>query len=191
MSAEYNEEATIQSLIILYQMNMEKFREATAELTEENESLASENRRLIIEVEDARHQASSKELALKEAYARIQMLEEELRLQKQNPMPKEIKNVEVLAMASPPSLEPFGPDFSIPDVNRPDIFDQPYTDGTVLLVDINTATERELRMIPGVGVAMAKRIINHRPYDSVWALMKLEGMGKKRVVTLQQYVTVE
>ena len=69
--------------------------------------------------------------------------------------------------------------------------DEQFSDGTVLLVNLNTATERELRLIPGVGGALANRIVKSRPYESIWDLMKLEGMGKKRIETLEQYIVIE
>lgn len=69
--------------------------------------------------------------------------------------------------------------------------DEHLSDATVLLVNLNTATERELRLIPGVGGALATRIVRNRPYESVWDLMKLEGMGKKRIETLEQYIVIE
>lgn len=191
LSAEFDKDATVRSLILLFQMNREKVSKETAELKEEIQTLASENRRLIIEWEDAKHQTDNKELALKAAQARIQTLEEQVELLKRNPLRKQVKDIEVLAMALPSDLESFGPDFSKPNANDSNPLNEPYTGGTVLLVNINTATEREIRMIPGVGGALAKRIIENRPYDSVWALRKLDGMGKKRVETLQVYMTVE
>ncbi|NET40281.1 MAG: helix-hairpin-helix domain-containing protein [Cyanothece sp. SIO1E1] len=97
-------------------------------------------------------------------------------------------------MARPSSLERFGPDFSKSgsNVNQElSSFNEPLSDGTLLLVNLNTATERELRMIPGVGANLARKIINNRPYGSVWSLMKIEGVGKKRVESLAPHVTVE
>ena len=39
--------------------------------------------------------------------------------------------------------------------------------GKLKLVDLNTATEAELRQIPGVDKAMAKKIMDNRPYITV------------------------
>ena len=39
--------------------------------------------------------------------------------------------------------------------------------GKLKLVDLNTATEAELRQIPGVDKEMAKKIMDNRPYVSV------------------------
>jgi competence protein ComEA len=61
----------------------------------------------------------------------------------------------------------------------------------VLLVDINKANERELRLVPGLGPALANKIIDNRPYASIWELMKIEGLGRQRVNSLAPYITTE
>src|SRR5439155_372289 len=44
-------------------------------------------------------------------------------------------------------------------------------------IDINAATEKELKMIPGVGQVMASRIIAARPFRSADDLKKVSGIG--------------
>jgi DNA uptake protein ComE-like DNA-binding protein len=39
--------------------------------------------------------------------------------------------------------------------------------GTLKLIDLNSATEAELRQLPGVDAALAKKIIENRPYVTV------------------------
>jgi DNA uptake protein ComE-like DNA-binding protein len=46
--------------------------------------------------------------------------------------------------------------------------------------DINTATEKELRLIPGIGPVMARRIIDARPFRSADDLKKVNGIGDKK-----------
>jgi len=41
-------------------------------------------------------------------------------------------------------------------------------------VDLNTASEKDLEAIPGIGRATAKKIVGHRPYQSV------DGNGEQR-----------
>lgn len=53
--------------------------------------------------------------------------------------------------------------------------------------DINTATEKELRLIPGIGPVMARRIIDARPFRSADDLKKVNGIGDKKYVQLRPY----
>ena len=46
-------------------------------------------------------------------------------------------------------------------------------------VNINTATEREILTLPGVGAATARKIIENRPYNDIWELADIEGIGGK------------
>lgn len=54
-------------------------------------------------------------------------------------------------------------------------------------IDINTATEKELRMIPGVGPVMAARIIAARPFRSPDDLKKVNGIGDKNFAKIRPY----
>ena len=56
-------------------------------------------------------------------------------------------------------------------------------------VDINSATQKELEAIKGVGPATAKKIIAGRPYKSVDELSKA-GISAKAVDALKSFVTV-
>jgi competence ComEA-like helix-hairpin-helix protein len=54
-------------------------------------------------------------------------------------------------------------------------------------IDINTATEKELKMIPGVGQVMASRIIAARPFRSADDLKKVNGIGDKKYAKIRPY----
>jgi DNA uptake protein ComE-like DNA-binding protein len=54
-------------------------------------------------------------------------------------------------------------------------------------IDINTATEKELRMIPSVGPVMAARIIAARPFRSADDLKKVNGIGDKKYARIRPY----
>jgi len=56
------------------------------------------------------------------------------------------------------------------------------------LVDINSATQKELEGIKGVGPATAKKIIAGRPYNSVDDLTKA-GLSAKAVEAMKPFVT--
>jgi DNA uptake protein ComE-like DNA-binding protein len=57
------------------------------------------------------------------------------------------------------------------------------------LVDLNTATEKELEELPGVGPASAKKIVAARPYRSTTDLGKA-GLPAKTVAEITPLVTV-
>lgn len=54
-------------------------------------------------------------------------------------------------------------------------------------IDINTATEKELKMIPGVGPVMASRIVAARPFRSADDLKKVDGIGDKKYAKIRPY----
>lgn len=54
-------------------------------------------------------------------------------------------------------------------------------------IDINTATEKELKMIPGIGTVMAARIIAARPFRSADDLKKVNGIGDKKYAKIRPY----
>jgi DNA uptake protein ComE-like DNA-binding protein len=54
-------------------------------------------------------------------------------------------------------------------------------------IDINNATEKELRMIPGIGPVMAGRIIAARPFRSADDLKKVDGIGEKKYARIRPY----
>ena len=57
------------------------------------------------------------------------------------------------------------------------------------MVDLNTATQKELEELPGVGEATAKKIIAGRPYNSVADLAKA-GVPEKTIAKIGKQVTV-
>ena len=54
-------------------------------------------------------------------------------------------------------------------------------------IDINRATEKELKMIPGIGPVMAGRIIAARPFRSADDLKKVNGIGDKKYAKIRPY----
>jgi competence protein ComEA len=56
-------------------------------------------------------------------------------------------------------------------------------------VDLNTATQKELEDMKGVGPATAKKIIAGRPYKAVDELKKA-GLSDKQIKNISPYVTV-
>jgi Helix-hairpin-helix motif len=63
----------------------------------------------------------------------------------------------------------------------------PVTQGSK--VDLNTATEKELDQLPGVGKATARKIVAGRPYSSVSDLSRA-GISKHQIDQITPLVTV-
>jgi len=57
-------------------------------------------------------------------------------------------------------------------------------------VDLNTATEAELRTLPGIGPKLARRIIAARPFRSVDDLARVPDVGRKRAEALRPFAGV-
>ena len=59
-------------------------------------------------------------------------------------------------------------------------------------IDINTADETELKKLPRIGPAMAKRIIEYRdkngPFNTLKELTKVKGIGKKTFEKLRPFL---
>ncbi len=58
------------------------------------------------------------------------------------------------------------------------------------LLDLNTATEKELQTIKGIGPVIAGRIIAGRPYKTVDDLIKVKGIGSKKLEKIRPYAVV-
>ncbi len=54
-------------------------------------------------------------------------------------------------------------------------------------IDINTATEKELTTVPGIGHVIAARIIAARPFRSADDLKKVNGIGDKKYAEIRPY----
>ena len=62
------------------------------------------------------------------------------------------------------------------------------------VVDINTATEMEFRMLPGIGPKLAARIVSHREthgkFKLVRDLVRVPGIGEKKLAAIEEIVFV-
>ncbi len=58
-------------------------------------------------------------------------------------------------------------------------------------VNINTATLAELDTLPGIGPAMAQRIINGRPYNKPEDILRVPGIGEATFARLKDLITVQ
>jgi len=58
------------------------------------------------------------------------------------------------------------------------------------LLDLNTASKKELQSIKGIGPVLAERIIAGRPYRTVDNLLKVKGIGPKKLENIRPYFVV-
>jgi competence ComEA-like helix-hairpin-helix protein len=58
------------------------------------------------------------------------------------------------------------------------------------LLDLNTASKKELQSIKGIGPVLAERIIAGRPYRTVDDLLKVKGIGPKKLENVRPYFVV-
>jgi competence protein ComEA len=62
------------------------------------------------------------------------------------------------------------------------------------VVNVNTATNAQLQLLPGVGPSRAQAILEHRdrePFRRVEDLLRIRGIGRATLARLLPYVVVE
>ncbi len=61
-------------------------------------------------------------------------------------------------------------------------------------VDINSATEAQLRQLPGVGEVLAERIVRYReengPFSAADDLLRVEGIGESKLEEMRDMIVV-
>jgi competence ComEA-like helix-hairpin-helix protein len=64
-----------------------------------------------------------------------------------------------------------------------------------ILLDLNSASVRELSLLPGIGPVLAKRIVQNRRrqgnFESVQALQRVYGIGPKTVTRAEVFCIVD
>ena len=61
-------------------------------------------------------------------------------------------------------------------------------------ININIASEKELDALPGIGPAIARRIVEYRssqPFTKIEDIMKVKGIGEKKFSKIKELITVE
>lgn len=63
------------------------------------------------------------------------------------------------------------------------------------LININIASQAELESLPGIGPALAKKIIEYRevhgPFSSIEKIVDVPGIGPATFLKIETYITVE
>jgi competence ComEA-like helix-hairpin-helix protein len=63
--------------------------------------------------------------------------------------------------------------------------------GEARSVNINRATQERLESVPGIGPALASRIIAGRPYQSVDDLVRVSGIGERTLESMRPFLTTD
>ncbi|MFL5383725.1 MAG: ComEA family DNA-binding protein [Longimicrobiaceae bacterium] len=91
------------------------------------------------------------------------------------------------AAAAPPPIEPAAPSSGFAEASAP-----PPGGGAGAVVDLNRASAEELRALPGIGPALAARIVAwraaHGPFRSPDDLVQVPGIGSKTATRLRPLV---
>jgi competence protein ComEA len=90
--------------------------------------------------------------------------------------------------AAPPPLISAPSPIAVPDSDR--------LGGLTIqgLIDINSASARELEMLPGIGPVTAEKIIAYReangPFATIEAIMEVPGIGEAKFAAIRDLITV-
>lgn len=82
--------------------------------------------------------------------------------------------------------------FYIP--KKGEITDNPFSSTSGGKININTATQASLETLPGIGPALASRIIAYRqtngPFKTIEEIKEVSGIGEKRFEAIKDLITV-
>ena len=79
-------------------------------------------------------------------------------------------------------------------VSYPSPSDRPIAAPARLLINLNTANQSDLQLLPSIGPKLAQRIINDRakqgPFTTLKDLDRVKGIGPKTLARLEEWVTL-
>ncbi|MBS1250249.1 MAG: 30S ribosomal protein S1 [Chloroflexi bacterium] len=83
------------------------------------------------------------------------------------------------------------PEEEVEEVEEPSAEAEEIEDVEDGLLNINTAETSSLTELPGIGPALAERIIENRPYGAIEELTDVKGIGAKALEDLKELITVD
>ena len=102
-----------------------------------------------------------------------------------------LKRIGIWSESDPERIAEFRAEQRSEDQELKDIQSQVKTAGfSNGLLDLNTASKEKLMFIKGIGPVLAERIIAGRPYKTVADLLKVKGIGSKKLEKIRPYVVV-
>ena len=58
-------------------------------------------------------------------------------------------------------------------------------------ININTSSVEALESLPDIGKTLAERIVQNRPYDDVWSLDRVKGIGPATIEAIENKVVAK
>ena len=73
--------------------------------------------------------------------------------------------------------------------------EDPAAQATIETIHLNQATAEQLQALPGIGPALAERIVSHRaehgPFRSVDQLTDVKGVGRAKLAKFKDQLTID